>query len=438
MSPRLIRLTLICSLSLFAAALTFGVSSASASSGHNACLASAHPAKCDITTTIVKKTIASGKATECQVLGDGALSCWGNNSDGQAVAPNGKTFASVALGGYHGCAIKTDNTITCWGDNHFRQATVGGGKCSPSYAESTPNRICPEPATGPYGLHAIDISAGKFHTCAVLTTRIIECWGLNVDMNGSPAGQADPPGGSFTSVTAGGYHTCALATDTSIKCWGASWDHISDAPTGTGFKQIAAGRTHTCALKNDGSIVCWGLSTNGRATPPAGTGYKAIASGYDNSCAIKADNSIVCWGANNLGQLNTPTGSFTSISLGGNSGIAQRSDGVVVGWGDSSDGQAAVPTGASIGGPTVSLGIIHGLGKGKWTVSIYSKAGSKPNSKVQVSSSKDQPSDAASTAGAIAFKSKFNWSGTRPTWVRISDSIRRWSAWVPIQPQLAS
>ena len=436
MSPRLSRLTLVCSLSLCAAALSFGASSASASAGHTACIASSGHTACVVTTTIVKKTIASGKATECQVLGDGALSCWGNNSDGQAVAPKGNTFASVAMGGYHGCAIKTDNTIACWGDNHFRQSTVGGGKCSPSYAESTPNRICPEPATGPFGLHAIDISAGKFHTCAVLTTRIIECWGLNVDMNGNPAGQADPPGGSFSSVSAGGYHTCALATDTSIKCWGASWDHIIDAPSGTGFKQIAAGRTHTCALKNDGSIVCWGLSTNGRATPPAGTGYKALASGYDNTCAIKANNSIVCWGANDSGQLNTPTGSFTAISLGGNSAIAKRSDGVVVGWGDSSDGQTVIPTGSAIGGPSITRAMLRGRGTGRWQVTITSKAGTKTTAKVQISTSATLPANGAPTTSATNFKSTVDWKGARPLWIRIGDSVGRWSTWAPVQPQV--
>lgn len=411
--------------------------SSSASAGHGACLASAHAA-CIDNRTIVRNTVASGKATECQITGDGRLSCWGNNSDGQAIAPSGSTFASVALGGYHGCAIKNDNSVVCWGDNHFRQSTVGGGTCSPNYNDSTPTNICPEAAVGPHPVYAIDVSAGKFHTCAIRTSEQVICWGLNVDMEGRPAGQSTPPNGDFIRVSAGGYHTCALAKDTSISCWGGNWDLQTEAPSGTGFKQIAAGRTHTCALRTSGSIVCWGLSTNGRATPPSGTGYKAIAAGYDHTCAIRSNNSIVCWGANNLGQRNAPSGSFSALSVGGNSGIARRTDGVVVGWGDDSEGQATPPTGSAIGGPSVTMGMLRGLGTGRWKVSIYSTSGTKPNIKVQISTARTIPSNTTASTGAVAFASTVSWSGARPTWVRICDSVGRWSAWAPIQPQLAT
>jgi len=404
------------------------------SSSHSACL-TATTAGCVINRTIIRNTLAASKGTACAVLGDGALNCWGSNSDGQRKAPAGYTFASVAVGGYHACAIKTDNSVVCWGDNHFRQSTVGGGTCTPDPLTSTSSKPCTEPASGPVGISAVDISAGKFHTCALRTDQTITCWGLNVDMDGRPAGQAVAPPGDFTRVSAGGYHTCAIAVNNSIVCWGGNWVGQATPPSGNDFKQVSAGRTHTCALTKSGSITCWGEKTNGRATPPSGTGFIAIAAAYDHTCAIRSNKSIVCWGANTKGQRNAPAGNFTTLAVGGDSGVGRRSDGVIVGWGDNSQGQTAIPVGSSIGGPSVTMSLLLGLGLGKWEVTVNVKAGTKTVTNVQLTSWVAKPDDNAVTTGMTAFATKLKWTGARPRWVRVQDSVGRWSTWAPVQPQ---
>lgn len=416
-------------------ALLFVTPPSHAARSHSACVASASTAGCVLNRTIVRNTLAAGKGTACQVVGDGRLSCWGGNSDGQRNAPAGFTYASVTVGGYHACAIKTDNKVVCWGDNHFRQATVGGGTCTPDPVTSTPTNVCTETATGPVSIDAVDISAGKFHTCAVLTDQTLTCWGLNVDMNGKPAGQATPPLGDFKTVSAGGYHTCAVHINGAVVCWGGNWAGQASAPVGN-FKQVSAGRTHTCALKTTGSIVCWGESTNGRTAAPAGTGFIAVAAAYDHTCALRADRSVTCWGANIKGQRNAPAGTMSSLAVGGDSGFARRTDGVVVGWGDNSQGQTAVPPGSKVGGPSVTISTLRGLGGGRWEVSLTARAGSKPILKVQLTSWTAKPADSSVTTGSTAFAAKLGYTGARPRWVRVQDSVGRWSDWTPVQPQV--
>ena len=58
------------------------------------------------------------------------------------------------------------------------------------------------------------MSAGQWHSCALLTDGTIECWGYN------DLGQTDAPAGSFNAVSAGGLHTCGLHTSGTIECWG--------------------------------------------------------------------------------------------------------------------------------------------------------------------------------------------------------------------------
>ena len=60
----------------------------------------------------------------------------------------------------------------------------------------------------------ISVSAGYHHTCGLLETGAVQCWGLdNFD-------QSTPPTGTFTAVSAGGLHTCGLLETGAVQCWG--------------------------------------------------------------------------------------------------------------------------------------------------------------------------------------------------------------------------
>jgi alpha-tubulin suppressor-like RCC1 family protein len=138
--------------------------------------------------------------------------------------------------------------------------------------------------------------------------------------------------GGAQAVTAGYYHTCALLTSGNVRCWGSdSYGQLGDGnsmsfqvnPTSVatvsgelgGVQAIAAGAHHTCALLNTSAVRCWGYNiygqlgdgtTTNRSNPPDTdvlTGAQAIAAGFYHSCALMKTGSVRCWGYNYDGQL---------------------------------------------------------------------------------------------------------------------------------------
>jgi alpha-tubulin suppressor-like RCC1 family protein len=78
--------------------------------------------------------------------------------------------------------------------------------------------------TGLTGVTAI--ATGEDHTCALRSTRIVECWGNNNDGqlgDGSTTHSTVPVAVRLirvTVITAGRYQTCAVQSTGTAKCWG--------------------------------------------------------------------------------------------------------------------------------------------------------------------------------------------------------------------------
>ncbi|MCA1598241.1 MAG: hypothetical protein LC769_04345, partial [Chloroflexi bacterium] len=152
------------------------------------------------------------------------------------------------------------------------------------------------------------ISAGGAHTCAILDTGGVRCWGENLygqlgygnttnlgDNNATPD-TAGPvrlgSGRTAIAISAGDADTCAVLDDGSVRCWGfgangrlgyptlddlGNQPNIGATPTTTPDRTgpvnlgpgrtattISAGMQHTCARLDDRSVRCWGSGTNGR------------------------------------------------------------------------------------------------------------------------------------------------------------------------------
>ena len=288
------------------------------------------------------------------------------------------------------CAIRDDGDLYCWGRNGNGQ--LGIGSMGSSTWKTRPTR------TNSLGSDAVSVSMGEQHTCAVLDTGVLKCWGRNNhgQVGAGPGGDEDTPqtinvgsGRTVTSVYLGYHHTCAILDDQSVKCWGRNQDgelgvgsttssfntpqSIASLGTNRYAVSLALGQGFTCALLDDGSIKCWGQDNLGqrgdgggygsdiRSPPssaislPTGRTAKQISAGEFHVCALLDDDSVVCWGNNAEGQLGDGTtshrtapvnvSSFGSghtvsyVSAGYDHVCALLTDGGVRCWGSNNNGQ---------------------------------------------------------------------------------------------------
>jgi alpha-tubulin suppressor-like RCC1 family protein len=332
--------------------------------------------------------VAAGGDFSCALLTGGAVKCWGDGGFGQLgagplttwsttpVAVSGLSSGVVAItaGLYHACALLTGGAVKCWGDNFYKQ--VGDDSYAP---RSTPVAVVGL-ASG-----ATALAAGYSHTCAIVSGGL-KCWGHNFyDQLGSgnhaiTIGHAvDVVGLSsgVLSVAAGEDHTCALVSTGAVKCWGHNLDgqlgtgdnDDYDTPVATaiasGAQTVAAGKNFTCAILS-GAAKCWGaLTGNGTRNASAwprdvvgqASGVLALTGGEAHACAVRTGGEVVCWGSNGEGQLGTgvPTVRTTPVDVSGlASGVSAVAGGsgfacavvsaAVQCWGDNSYSQIGQST----------------------------------------------------------------------------------------------
>jgi alpha-tubulin suppressor-like RCC1 family protein len=283
----------------------------------------------------------------------------------QASQPSSRAAGALDAGGDHTCALLAGGLVRCWGYN--AQGQLGYGNTSTIGVDQTPA------AAGPVNLGrrrtAKAISAGDFHTCAILDDGNVLCWGYGADGrlgygNTRNVGDRQPPGSvgpvdlgrgrTAKAISAGGAHTCAILDDGSVLCWGygangrLGYGHTSnvgdrqtpgsvgpvDLGPGRTARAISAGEGHTCAILDNGTLLCWGYAGDGRLgyenlnndvgddeTPASagpvdlGPGRTAVAisAGGSHTCAILDDGSVRCWGYGGNGRL----GYANTDSVGG-------------------------------------------------------------------------------------------------------------------------
>lgn len=180
--------------------------------------------------------VALGNTHGCVLMSDTTVKCWGSNTYGQlgtgttdpADVPQtvgGSTpltdVVEIALSQDHSCARKSDGTVHCWGRNNNLQLGVSGIASSP-----TPVQV--EDVS-----NAVQISAGMVaHTCARLADGTAKCWGNGGNgrlgtggtANSLPATVKDASGAQdltgIAHIEAGNAHSCALLQSGAILCWG--------------------------------------------------------------------------------------------------------------------------------------------------------------------------------------------------------------------------
>jgi alpha-tubulin suppressor-like RCC1 family protein len=291
----------------------------------------APPAGASTTLTGVLQVVAGGEHG-CARLSGGVVRCWGYNNEhqlgngtvgsGSSVAvpvlnPAGNTnltgVTQVAAGADHTCALLNTGRISCWGENTWAQ--LGDGTNTP--------RSLPVMVVGIN--NAIQVTAGAFHSCALLQTKQVRCWGGN------------------TSAQIGDNSSTGRPTPVAVRA-------VSGAGNVTNVTQISAGWYHTCARLTTGQVRCWGYGVSGqlgiggwfgglrpsivRAVGTSNsplTGVSTLVGGFSHTCARLANGQARCWGANGSSQLgnlatankNRPVAVRAAAGAGNLTGVAQ-------------------------------------------------------------------------------------------------------------------
>ncbi len=120
--------------------------------------------------------LAAGDAFTCARMHDGAVLCWGSNTDCQLGLPSAvhgsalpllasqlKSTASLVAGNAHACAINDAGKAFCWGRNDAGQLGVTPGACLGDPVE------IPLP-------HVLSVAAGRASSCAIDEIGLW-CWG---------------------------------------------------------------------------------------------------------------------------------------------------------------------------------------------------------------------------------------------------------------------
>lgn len=172
--------------------------------------------------------------------------------------------APIAAGWDHACALTAQGGVKCWGYNALGQLGDGttGTRLSPVNVKLLSSGV-------------IALAAGASHTCALTGADGVKCWGRNAEGelgDGTTTDRHRPVNvqglaSGVIALAAGGYHTCALLKSGGVKCWG-------DGPLGDGSstsqpvpvdvvglnkkaRAIGTGFYGSCAVIGDGDLKCW-------------------------------------------------------------------------------------------------------------------------------------------------------------------------------------
>jgi alpha-tubulin suppressor-like RCC1 family protein len=157
----------------------------------------------------------------CVVLDNSAVKCWGNNWFGQIATgttnsqadcvqadacigdapsetPNnaittmslgtGLVPAKLAVGDRHTCVLFTTAKVKCWGENQFGELGLGDATNRGDAPNQMGDNLPVVDLGSSYSAVEVATSSGGFHSCTVLSTGVLKCWGRNDKQDAAPSG----------------------------------------------------------------------------------------------------------------------------------------------------------------------------------------------------------------------------------------------------------
>jgi len=203
----------------------------------------------------------------------------------------------VATGGTHTCVLfKTEGEIKCWGGNSNGQLGNGNAvnkNIGDDTDEMGKNLLFVNRGGG--DRKVVSVEAGMSHTCVLFDDQMVKCFGAN--HNGQlgmgdiidrytldyeqTGGGVDVGQGKVISIHLGSFHTCVLLDTTEVKCFGLNQNGqlgLNDTrsrgrfPNEMGSNLLVvyfgtdkyavrlfnSGGNTMCALLNTAELKCWG------------------------------------------------------------------------------------------------------------------------------------------------------------------------------------
>lgn len=279
--------------------------------------------------------MALGWDQTCAMTSETTVKCWGSNGDGQLGYGTGipsafvpgeelvfdRPIKKLSAGPRVTCAIFQDGKASCWGSNTMLQ--LGTTDNTDRYMPGSFVNIAES---------IDDIVIGRTHSCALLTSGSVRCWGDN-DQGQLGIGSWLPDREFFVHETINvnfgttekvnklstrGYQTCALFESSKVSCWGPydQFDHSKIHYTPVNFESgsekpivdVSAGEDFICVLFADGVVRCSGETNYNGYLGQIGKDLETIKfvrfqSGSAHTCGVADDSNVYCWGSNVWGQL---------------------------------------------------------------------------------------------------------------------------------------
>lgn len=307
---------------------------------------------------IVALPSSLGYLSTCVLLTHGRVKCWGRNSTGilglgdtqtRGDAPGemgvalpfvdlgtSKRAVQLAMGAEHACAVFDDGSVKCWGKGADGRLGLGDVN-NRGDAAGEMGDLLPTVDLGT-DQHAIAVTAGYRHTCALLEGGKVKCWGFNLSGRlglGDSLSRGDAPNEMGDAlpfvdlgtnkraikISAGAESTCAVLDDASVRCWGAS-----------GSRQLGVSLTQSIG-DNPGEMG----DALVRVSLPTGLFVSDLSVGATRACVV-GSSRVYCWGEGGLGDLGNgnlgdvppPNGTIAPTLLGSGPGINIAAQRVVV------------------------------------------------------------------------------------------------------------
>lgn len=199
------------------------------------------------------------------------------------------------------------------------------------------------------------VAAGREHTCALLESGAVKCWGNNVrgQLGNGSTTRSDLPVSvsgisNATHIAAMDDSTCVVLAGGGVKCWGDNgYGELGTGdpsfamtpqvvPSLTDVIDIAGGAHHVCARRGGSELtLCWGANSFSQMGIDTGINssdqhvtqvhgpqpQSAMGLGSYHTC-FSNGTSTECWGANFRGQLGRSTFSNQEFATGASIDIA--------------------------------------------------------------------------------------------------------------------